>query len=140
MAAKQSFSDSSAKIKGLETKMPQNAALQKHIVNYSKTRNVYTAYRKAGYSKQFRTAHEGDILLHQSAKKAFDELSGKKIPTVAAMRKEHAELLAQKKEIYAVYKSAKSDMQELTTAKANIDRVINAGDDLQEIKKKEHGR
>ena len=38
-----------------------------------KTREVYVAYRKAGYSKKFKDEHESDILLHQAAKKIFDE-------------------------------------------------------------------
>ena len=45
------------------------AELQKQIVNYAKTRAVYVEYRKAGYSKKFRTAHEAEILLHQAAQK-----------------------------------------------------------------------
>ncbi len=56
------------------------AELQKQIVNYAKTRAVYVEYRKAGYSKKFRTAHEAEILLHQAAKNRFDELGIKKLP------------------------------------------------------------
>ena len=109
----------------LESQMASNAALQKHIVNYSKTRDVYTAYRKAGYSKQFRTEHEPEILLHQAAKKAFDELDSKKIPSVAALRKEYAGLLEEKNKAYAIYKTAKKDMQELSATKANVDAILS---------------
>ena len=49
------------------------AVMKTHIINYSKTRDVYVAYRKAGYSKKFKAEHESDILLHQAAKKFFDE-------------------------------------------------------------------
>ena len=49
-----------------------------HIVNYAKTRETYVAYRKAGYSKKFREEHEADILLHQAAKNAFEDLGVKK--------------------------------------------------------------
>ena len=40
------------------------------------------AYRKAGYSKKFREEHEEEILLHQAAKNAFDEMGVKKLPKV----------------------------------------------------------
>ena len=50
--------------------MAEIAVLRTHIVNYAKTREVYVAYRKAGYSKQFREEHEEEILLHQAAKNA----------------------------------------------------------------------
>ncbi len=31
--------------------MTEIGNLKSHIINYSKTRDIYTAYRKAGYSK-----------------------------------------------------------------------------------------
>ncbi len=51
-----------------------NADLQKHIVNYSKTRDTYAAYRKSGRSEQFKAEHAADIILHEAAKKGFDDL------------------------------------------------------------------
>lgn len=47
-----------------------------------KTRETYVAYRKAGYSRKFREEHEQEILLHQAAKNAFDEMGVKKLPKV----------------------------------------------------------
>ena len=52
------FNAVSAQIKELESKMNANAELQKQIVNYAKTRAVYVEYRKAGYSKKFRSGGE----------------------------------------------------------------------------------
>ena len=40
------------------------------------------AYCKAGYSRMLREEHEEEILLHQAAKNAFDEMSVKKLPKV----------------------------------------------------------
>ena len=60
--------------------MAEIAVLKTHIINYAKTRDVYAGYRKAGYSKKYLAEHEGDILLHKAAKKAFDELGVKKLP------------------------------------------------------------
>ena len=50
------FNELSGTIKRTEGRMAEIAALQKQIVNYSKTRDVYAAYRKAGYSKKFLAA------------------------------------------------------------------------------------
>jgi hypothetical protein len=115
----------SDKIKVLDNTLTANASLQKHIVTYVKTRQTYIDYRKAGYSKKFREAHEADILLHQTAKKAFDELGLKKLPTVASLRAEYAEALGEKKKTYAEYRSARDRMKELLTAKSNVDRLLN---------------
>jgi hypothetical protein len=126
-AATARFNDLSGKIQGLESKLKANAELQKHIVTYSKTRNTYAAYRKAGYSKQFRATHETDIILHQAAKKAFDELGygkGKKIPSVASLRSEYAAALEEKKKAYTGYRKAKTEMRELLLVKENVDRLL----------------
>lgn len=41
----------SAEIKAIEKRMAEISVLRTHIVNYVKTREIYVAYRKAGYSK-----------------------------------------------------------------------------------------
>ena len=71
-----------AKIKAAESRMAEIAVLKTHIINYAKTRDIYTAYRKAGYSRKYYDVHESDILIHKAAKKAFDDLALNKLPTV----------------------------------------------------------
>ena len=89
--------------------MAEIAELQKQIANYSKTREVYAAYRKAGYSKKFLAAQETEILLHKAAKAAFDKLGLQKLPTMKTLQAEYADLLASKKKAYAEYAAAKKD-------------------------------
>ena len=82
---------------------------------------IPTPPTKAGYSKKFKAEHEADILLHQAAKRYFDEQGfDKKLPSVKSLQVEYAALLAKKKSAYADYRKARDDMQELLTAKANI--------------------
>lgn len=66
-------------IKAAEKRFAEIAVLKTRIANYSKTRETYAAYRRAGYSKKFLSEHEAE-LLHKVAKKAFDELGVKKLP------------------------------------------------------------
>ena len=49
--ASTAYHDLSKKIKAAEQRMTEIKILQQHISNYSRTRNIYVAYRKAGYSK-----------------------------------------------------------------------------------------
>lgn len=123
-AATTKFNELSAEIKDLETQMTANGELQKQIVNYAKTRAVYVDYRKAGYSRKFKEAHEADILIHQAAKKYFDELGIKKLPSVKSLREEYAGLLAQKRTAYAAYKRAREDMKELYNVKSNVEHLL----------------
>ena len=79
VAATAHHNELSAQIKATEKRMAEIAVLRTHIVNYAKTRETYVAYRKAGYSRKFREEHEQEILLHQAAKNAFDEMGVKKM-------------------------------------------------------------
>ena len=124
------FNELSDKIKTLDAGLTANAELQKQIVVYSKTRKTYVEYRKAGYSKKFKALHEADILLHQTAKKYFDELGygkEKKLPTVASLREEYAAMLDEKKKAYRDYRQAKTEMRELLTARSHVDQLFNIG-------------
>jgi hypothetical protein len=123
-AASARYHELSDRIKAAETRMAEIAVLRTQIINYVKTRDTYVAYRKAGYSKKFKAEHEADILLHQAAKKHFDSLGLKKLPTVKALNAEYAALLAEKKAAYGDYRQAKEEMRELLTARANIDRIL----------------
>ena len=79
---------------------------------------------KAGYSKKFRQEHEEEILLHQAAKNAFDDMGVKKLPKVKELQAEYARLLEEKKKTYAEYRRSREEMRELLAAKANVDRLM----------------
>ena len=98
------------------------------------------AYRKAGYSKKFREEHEEEILLHQAAKNAFDEMDVKKLPKVKELQTEYAKLLEEKKKTYAEYRRSREEMRELLTAKANVDRVLKMEVEQDVEKEKDHGQ
>ena len=131
------YNELSTQIKVAEKRLAEIAVLKTQIVNYAKTRDTYVTYRKAGYSKKFLAEHECDILLHKAAKKAFDELGVKKLPTVKSLQTEYAARLAEKKDAYTDYRKARDEMKELLTVKANVDHLLVA--DRREAKKgKEH--
>ena len=111
-------------IKAAEARMTEIAVLKSHIINYAKTREVYAAYRKAGYSKAFLEAHREEITLHKAAKAAFDEAGLQKLPKVKELDAEFAELLTKKKAAYPDYRKARNEMQELVRAQKNVERFF----------------
>ena len=111
-------------IKAAEARLTEIAVLKTHIINYAKTREVYTAYRKAGYSKAFLEAHREGITLHKAAKAAFDEAGLQKLPKVKELDAEFAELLTKKKAAYPDYRKARNEMQELVRAQKNVERFF----------------
>lgn len=118
------FDELNTQIKTAEKRMAEIGVLKTHIINYAKTRDIYTEYRKAGYSKKFYEEHRAELTLHKAAKAAFDELGMKKLPTVKTLQAEYADLLSDKKKAYGQYHAAKKEMQDILTAKANIDRLL----------------
>lgn len=127
-----------ASIQASEKRLAEIATLKKHIINYSKTRSTYEAYRKAGYSRKFFEAHREEITLHKAAKQAFDELGVRKIPKVKELSAEYAELLSGKKAIYAEYRKVKEEAQELLIAERNVSSLYEAEKkDEPELRKEE---
>ena len=119
-------------IKAAEARLTEIAVLKTHIINYAKTREVYTAYRKAGYSKAFLEAHREEITLHKAAKAAFDEAGLQKLPKVKELDAEFAELLTKKKSAYPDYRKARNEMQELVRAQKNVERFFAEEKTVQE--------
>lgn len=124
-------------IKAAEQRMTEIAVLRAHIVNYAKTRPVYDAYRKAGYSKKFLEEHCTEITLHKAAKAAFDESNLKTLPKIKELDAEYSKLLTEKKARYPDYRKARDEMQELLRAQKNIELFF---DEEKDPKQTEHSR
>ena len=118
------FNQLSEMIKISEKRLAEIAVLRTHIINYSKTRNVYVAYRKAGYSRKFYEAHREEIMLHKAAKEAFNQLNVKKIPRVKELNVEYAEVMKQKKAAYAQYRSVRKEMQDYVIARKTAATIL----------------
>ena len=134
------FHELQVTIRETERRMAELHALKGHIINYVKTREVYAAYRMAGYSKKFIAEHEQEIKLHQAAKEAFSTLGTQKIPKVKEIQAEYDTLREKKKQAYAAYHQAQDEMRQLLTVRANVERILGVEEkekERQKEKKKE---
>ena len=120
----QRFGELSDLIKNNEKRMVEIGALLTHINNYSRTRPVYEAYRRSGYSRNFFEEHREEIQIHKAAKQAFDQLPDKKIPSRKSLNEEFYRLSAEKKKAYAEYRQVRKDMQEYLTAKQTVEHIL----------------
>ena len=116
-------------IRTREARLKELGSLKKSIVEYSKTRAVYEAYRKAGYSEKFFEAHRAEITIHRAAKKSFDEYKKanpeiRKLPTVKEITAEYGAVLTEKKELYQQYGTAKEQMQKINIARRNVETLL----------------
>lgn len=138
-AASERHSRLSAEIRDAEKRMTEIQIMRTQIINYAKTRETYTAYRKAGYSKKFLSEHESDILLHKAAKQFFDKQGLERLPSVRSLQAEYADLMARKKAAYTDYHTARREMKEMLTAKANVDQILSDVPGLKSEKKEKDG-
>lgn len=130
------FAELSQTIKDAEKRMAEIAVLKTHIINYSKTKDVYVAYRKAGYSKQFFEAHREEILLHKAAKEAFGQLESG-VPKIKDLNQEYSTLLKEKKYAYTEYRRIKEENKELQMAKHNLKRFLNQQEEQKQKEKQQ---
>ena len=129
----------SAKIAEAQNRLAEINVLKTHIVNYSKTKDVYVAYKKSGYSKKFLEENEPDLIIHKAAKKAFDEMGVKKLPTIKSLQVEFAEQLNTKKGAYAELKKVRDELRDLAVHRANYEELRDL-EKQEQRKEKEHGR
>ncbi len=133
------YHDLSDKIKSAESRMKAISETKTQIIAYMRTREVYEGYKKSGYSRTYYAEHEGEILLHKAAKKAFDEWNLRKLPTLKSLNAEYTELVRQKKALYAEYSAVRSEMRELLIHKSNVEKILGIGETA-EKKQTEHER
>ena len=69
-------------------------------------------------------AQESNIIIHEAAKNAFDNLALKKLPTVKSLQAEYSDLLVQKKLDYAALAKAREEARQLQIYKANAEMLL----------------
>ena len=108
-----------------EANLSVTSELMGAVVQYAKTRPVFEKYKASKYSRKFLAKHEADIELYRAACADFKRiLDGGKLPKMDTLKEDGRKLSEQKKKLYAEYRKAKADMQEVTTIKANIDYLL----------------
>ena len=122
-AVSERFDEITERQKKLEARLVEIASLKKHIINYSKTREIYAEYKKSGYSKKFFEAHREEITLHKAVKEAFSKIDGP-IPKIKELNAEYEQVLKEKKQTYAEYRQAKQELKDFETAKYNVDQFL----------------
>ena len=116
----------------MDRRMKDISALKIQIINYIKTRDVYQEYHKHGNSKKFAAAHERELALHWEAKKAFDALGLKKLPTIKSLSAEYEKLLEEKKRLYTEYRQVHEQMQEMLIVRANMEQMLKQDEAIRE--------
>ncbi len=84
--------------------------------------------------KQFYAEHASAIISCEAAKRYFDSLGLKKLPSIQSLKQEYAAPLAENKKLYSKQKKARVEMLELLTVKHNTSKILSL---TEEEKKRE---
>ena len=122
------YHELSQQIRQIEKRMAEITELKKHIINYAKTKDVFTAYRQSGFSSKFYESNVESILLHQSAKQVLGLANPEKILTFKSLQLEYQTYQLRKKSILANYKIEKLQMRKFLNTKNNLDYIFNIGE------------
>ena len=115
------------RIKEIEARQKEISALQKQIGTYKDTRENYSAYIKSGRDQGVYDIYAADIILHEAAKKHFNEAGygkNKPLPKMDALIQEWATLNSEKKTLYHGYHELKDQRTALLNAKDNVERLL----------------
>ena len=125
------FAAHTKRIREIEARQKEIAELQKQIATYGKTRDIYAKYKASGWDRDFYDIHAADIILHRAAKKHFDELGMKKLPSINQLKQEYATLASELKTLYGEYHKLKDLSRELSVAKSNAAQILGVAPEAQ---------
>ena len=117
--------DAAAKaVKEVEKRMSDLSLLMKHTTTYRQLKPMYEQYKKSRDKEKYLRGHESEIILFEAAARALKEMQVKKLPDLAALRKEYSGLTDRKAALYEDYRKAKKQMQEYGVIKKNVDSIL----------------
>ena len=111
-------------VKEAESRLSDLSLLIKHITTYKQLKPLYDEYRKSPDKEKFLRGHESEIILFEAAAKALKEMQIKKLPDLAALRKEYDALTDKKNKLYEEYRKAKKQMNDYGVVKKNVDSIL----------------
>ena len=117
-----------AELNAVEVDIKEKRELQRHILNYAKTKTVREGLKSCKTEKArqaYRDEHESDFVILNAAKRYFDSKGLKKLPKHKALQQEIEQLIKDKNRLYNEYREAKKQDTELSTIRHNMEQLLN---------------
>jgi hypothetical protein len=127
-AAHTHMTDVLTELKSVEKAIADKKELQRHVLNYYKTKDVREGLKACKNEKTrqaYREAHESDFIILDAAKRYFDSLGLKKLPSHKTLQTDIEGLIQKKNELYNEYHAAKEEDKKLGTIHYNIQQILH---------------
>ena len=113
-------------IRSDEARLKEIAAIREHLLDFSKAKKTFEAYKRSGYSQDFFEKNREVLSRRRAAKKAFDEYEKVhgSLPKICDLNAEYSTLITRKKKNYAEYHRLKPQMQEWQIAHRIVQDIL----------------
>ena len=124
VVATYAFEMASDQLKATESEIRELRRMKQHILDYGRTREIFTEYQKRGKPDEFLEAHRAEIQIHLAAKKAFEEYKSGRAPKLKDLNARLSILSTQQKSQYEQYREARKEMQRWQAVRQSVDSSL----------------
>ena len=125
--ARTKVDDIRTKMKTIEATIKEKKTLRDNVLNYHKTKYLLDGLKACKNEKarqKYRDEHDSDFIILNAAKRYFDSVSLKKLPSHKALQAEVEQLIKEKNALYNEYQTARDEVQRLDTICHNIEQAL----------------
>ena len=112
------------RIKKRQEQMADNKNMQKAVITYAKTKEIYARYKASGYSRDYYKEHEDAIKEHEWARDIYKMHADGEPPKMKDLRDEYGKLLSENKADFAEYVKLKKETRDYLVARKNLELLL----------------
>ena len=113
-----------SRIKKRQEQMAANKEIQRAVIVYAKTKEIYTGYKNSKYSSDYYREHEDALKEHEWARGIYRMYADGEPPKMKDLRDQYGELLAENKTDFAEYVKLKKDTRDYLVARKNLELLM----------------
>ena len=111
-------------VKEKEQRLAEISELKSAVIDYHRTREIFSGYKVSRYSEKYLEEHREEITLYRAAQAVFHKYRIDKFPKTKELSQEFAQVLSEKRELYSGYSTVKKRMHELLKAQKNVETIL----------------
>ena len=111
---------------------PETAAMEFLLSKRQYQQVTGQEYKGNIIAYQIRQSFKPGEITPEEAKATFDDLGVKKLPKIRELNAEYAQVLAEKKALYADYRRRRKQMQDYVVARKNVEMILEIEPDKEQ--------
>lgn len=124
--SKTKLQETRSELKSVESQLKTVNAQIHYTGQYLANRSVYKQYLQVKNKKSFRSSHESELLLYETARKELKQLSvDSKLPSLKDLKAQKLNLTEMKNALYEEYTHSRALHKELSTIMNNVSKSSN---------------